>query len=85
MLKQNYKFLVRLDWNINTTHKLTLKYSEMVGDDDRLMSNSVPNGGNSGGPNTWTANAVSVPMPCRLPTPNTFPRPGTHRRRGTER
>ena len=52
----NYKILARIDWNINTTHKLTLKYSEMVGDDDRLMSNSVPNGGQSGGPNTWTTN-----------------------------
>ncbi|HNJ94933.1 MAG TPA: carboxypeptidase regulatory-like domain-containing protein [Ferruginibacter sp.] len=54
---KNYKFLVRLDWNINTTHKLTLKYSEMVGDDDRLMSNSAPNGAATGGPNTWSANA----------------------------
>ena len=54
---KNYKFLARLDWNINTVHKLTLKYSEMVGDDDRLMSNSTPNGANSGGPNTWTANS----------------------------
>ncbi|MBL0183980.1 MAG: hypothetical protein IPP96_17540 [Chitinophagaceae bacterium] len=54
---KNYKILGRIDWNINTTHKLTLKYSEMVGDDDKLMSNSAPNGANSGGPNTWTANA----------------------------
>ncbi len=53
---KNYKILGRIDWNINTTHKLTLKYSEMVGDDDKLMSNSTPNGANSGGPNTWTAN-----------------------------
>ena len=53
---KNYKLLGRLDWNINTTHKLTLKYSQMVGDDDRLMSNSAPNGAQSGGPNTWTAN-----------------------------
>ncbi|MEP7256397.1 MAG: TonB-dependent receptor [Ferruginibacter sp.] len=52
---KNYKFLVKIDWNINTVHKLTLKYSEMVGDDDKLMSNSAPNGANSGGPNTWTA------------------------------
>jgi len=53
---KNYKFLVRVDWNISTVHKLTAKYSEMVGDDDRLMSNSAPNGANSGGPNTWTTN-----------------------------
>lgn len=52
---KNYKFLVKIDWNINTVHKLTLKYSEMIGDDDRLMSNSAPNGAQSGGPNTWTA------------------------------
>jgi hypothetical protein len=54
---KNYKILGRIDWNINTIHKVTLKYSEMVGDDDRLMSGSTPNGVNSGGPNTWTANA----------------------------
>ncbi|HMU10497.1 MAG TPA: TonB-dependent receptor [Ferruginibacter sp.] len=52
---KNYKLLARVDWNINTVHKLTLKYSEMVGDDDRLMSNSVPNGANTG-VNTWTTN-----------------------------
>jgi len=54
---KNYKILGRIDWNINTTHKLTLKYSEMVGDDDKLMSNSTPNGVATGGPNTWTAGA----------------------------
>lgn len=54
---KNYKILGRVDWNINTVHKLTLKYSQMIGDDDRLMSNSTPNGANTGGPNTWTANA----------------------------
>ena len=54
---KNYKFIARVDWNINSVHKLTAKYSEMVGDDDRLMSNSTPNGANSGGPNTWTANS----------------------------
>jgi len=54
---KNYKFLIRIDWNINTVHKLTLKYNEMVGDDDRFMSNSAPNGAQSGGPNTWTAQA----------------------------
>jgi len=51
---KNYKVLARVDWNINTVHKLTLKYSQMEGDDDRLMSSSTPNGVNSGGPNTWT-------------------------------
>ena len=51
---KNYKIFGRIDWNINTVHKLTIRYSEMVGDDDRLMSNSTPNGINSGGPNTWT-------------------------------
>jgi len=54
---KNYKLLAKIDWNINTAHKLTLKYSEMVGDDDKFMSGSTPNGINSGGPNTWTANA----------------------------
>ncbi len=51
---KNYKVLARVDWNINTVHKLTLKYSQMEGDDDRGMSSSAPNGINSGGPNTWT-------------------------------
>lgn len=54
---KNYKLLAKIDWNINTSHKLTIKYSEMVGDDDKFMSGSTPNGVNSGGPNTWTANA----------------------------
>ena len=54
---KNYKILGKIDWNISKVHKLTLKYSQMIGDDDRLMSNSVPNSGNSGGPNTWTANS----------------------------
>ncbi len=54
---KNYKILGKIDWNINTVHKLTLKYSQMIGDDDRLMSNSAPNGAQSGGPNTWAANA----------------------------
>lgn len=54
---KNYKILGKLDWNITTVHKLTLKYSQMIGDDDRLMSNSAPNGAQSGGPNVWTTNA----------------------------
>ncbi len=53
---KNHKILVRIDWNINTVHKVTLKYSEMVGDDDRLMSNSVSNNTNTSGPNTFTNN-----------------------------
>ncbi|MEP7237521.1 MAG: carboxypeptidase regulatory-like domain-containing protein, partial [Ferruginibacter sp.] len=54
---KNYKILGKIDWNINTVHKLTLKYSQMIGDDDRFMSGSTPNGAATGGPNTWTANA----------------------------
>ena len=54
---KNYKILGKIDWNISTVHKLTLKYSQMIGDEDRLMSNSTPNGANTGGPNTWQANS----------------------------
>lgn len=43
---KNHKLLGRIDWNISNTHKLTLKYNEMVSNNDvTLNATSVPNGG----------------------------------------
>ncbi len=43
---ENYKILAKLDWNISKVHKLTLKYNEMVSENDaQLNGTSVPNGG----------------------------------------
>ncbi|MCL4637458.1 MULTISPECIES: TonB-dependent receptor [Olivibacter] len=42
----NHKILGKIDWNINDNHKLTVKYSDFVGNDDQLLNRtSVPNGG----------------------------------------
>lgn len=44
--KENRKILAKIDWNINNSNKLTLKYSDFKGtDDQQLNSTSVPNGG----------------------------------------
>jgi len=43
---KNTKFLVKLDWNINDIHKLTVKYSSLSAESDiALNASSVPNGG----------------------------------------
>ncbi|MEY3350497.1 MAG: hypothetical protein RIQ50_608 [Bacteroidota bacterium] len=43
---ENYKILAKIDWNISKVHKLTLKYNEMVSENDQqLNGSSVPNGG----------------------------------------
>jgi len=53
--KSNYKVIGRLDWNINTVHKLTLKYNQFENNNDvAVNSTSVPNSANSG-TNTWTS------------------------------
>ena len=55
---ENLKFVLRLDWNINNKHRVTVRYSQSeTDDDDRINSNSGPNprfsnsrrGGTSGG------------------------------------
>ncbi len=43
-LTKNYKFLAKIDWNISSQHKLTLKYSELVNTNDATLNGtSVPN------------------------------------------
>jgi outer membrane receptor protein involved in Fe transport len=45
-ITKNHKFLVKIDWNISNAHKLTLKYSELVNQNDQqLNGSSIPNGG----------------------------------------
>jgi len=42
----NHKLLAKIDWNISTVHKLTIKYSDFKGTQDvQLNGTSVPNGG----------------------------------------
>ncbi len=45
-MSENYKILAKIDWNISKVHKLTVKYNEMVSENDQqLNGSSVPNGG----------------------------------------
>ncbi|MCC7399984.1 MAG: TonB-dependent receptor [Chitinophagaceae bacterium] len=41
----NHKYLVKIDWNISTKHKLTLKYNDFFGEQDFLPSQSGGIGG----------------------------------------
>jgi outer membrane receptor protein involved in Fe transport len=42
---KNTKILAKIDWNINNTHKLTLKYSDLVNNNDQPVNgSSIPNG-----------------------------------------
>lgn len=46
--KDNHKLLGKIDWNISTAHKLTLKYSDYLNTNDvALNSFSIPNGAGS--------------------------------------
>lgn len=46
---KNYKILARIDWNISKNHKLTLRYNEVVGENDVLTNaTSAPNPRGSG-------------------------------------
>ncbi len=52
---KNYKILAKLNWNINLTHKLSLKYNELKSDNDVMVNaTSTPNNPHTGGPNVWT-------------------------------
>jgi hypothetical protein len=52
---ENYKILAKLNWNINLTHKLSVKYNELKSDNDVMLNaTSTPNSPHSGGPNVWT-------------------------------
>jgi len=43
---KNHKLLAKIDWNISTKHKLTVKYSDFVGTQDQQVNgSSIPNGG----------------------------------------
>lgn len=54
---QNHKYLVKLDWNISNKHKLTLKYNELISNNDvAVNSSSVPNSATSGA-NSWSSQA----------------------------
>lgn len=48
---QNYKFLAKVDWNINEKHKLTVKYSDFKGEQNFLPSGSGNIGGTFSGVN----------------------------------
>jgi hypothetical protein len=42
---ENYKILARVDWNINDSHKLTVRYNQVVSTNDVLTNaSSVPSG-----------------------------------------
>lgn len=41
---RNYKILGKIDWNLSKVHKVTLRYQEMVGNDDQVVNgSSIPN------------------------------------------
>ncbi|MFY0255199.1 TonB-dependent receptor domain-containing protein [Chitinophaga sp. 30R24] len=55
--KSNYKFLAKVDWNINNHHKLTAKYSDFVSDEEpaSINGNSIIGGGGFILPGTTSA------------------------------
>ncbi|HMJ47388.1 MAG TPA: TonB-dependent receptor, partial [Ferruginibacter sp.] len=50
---ENKKYLGKLDWNLSTVHKITVKYNVLQSTNDQGMSNSVPNSASTG-VNSWT-------------------------------
>ncbi|PMD97345.1 cell envelope biogenesis protein OmpA [Siphonobacter sp. BAB-5405] len=59
-VNKNSKILARIDWNINTKHKLTVKYSDFNGTDGQALNgSSVPNGGINRGVNPLLPNGLT--------------------------
>lgn len=59
-VNKNTKILARIDWNINTKHKLTVKYSDFTGTDGQALNgSSVPNGGINRGVNPLLPNGLT--------------------------
>ncbi|WP_407521033.1 TonB-dependent receptor [Lacibacter sp. MH-610] len=68
---KNYKIFGRIDWNLNKVHRVTVRYNEMIGDQDIITNaTSIPNNPNysvPGGTGTrtnlpqgrWSAFAMS--------------------------
>lgn len=68
---KNYKIFGRIDWNLNKVHRVTVRYNEMIGDQDIITNaQSIPNNPNysvPGGTGTrtnlpqgrWSAFAMS--------------------------
>lgn len=56
---KNRKLLAKIDWNINSVHKLTLKYSDFKGSDNSLLNgSSIPNS-TIGNPNVLGGGNIS--------------------------
>ncbi|MBV8251539.1 MAG: TonB-dependent receptor [Chitinophaga sp.] len=60
--KNNYKYIAKLDWNINDHHKLTAKFSDFVSNEDpsAINASSIIGGGGFSLPGT-TASISSLP------------------------
>ncbi len=57
--KSNYKFLAKVDWNINNHHKLTARYSDFVSNEDPSSINAGSIIGGGGFVLPGTSNAIS--------------------------
>lgn len=60
--KSNYKYIAKIDWNINNHHKLTAKYSDFVSNEDpsSINASSIIGGGGFALPGT-TASISTLP------------------------
>ncbi|MFT3824870.1 MAG: TonB-dependent receptor [Chitinophagaceae bacterium] len=58
--KDNYKYLVKVDWNINNRHKLTAKYSNFISNEEPSSINGTSIIGGGGFSLTGTTAAIST-------------------------